>query len=481
MIFKKLKNSRWLTQVAAFGSLAGLLVYGAMARAAKDPVPIQAKTINQWLHKGDIKARANLSQHKVVQGDDGLLYLKVDLEAPEIEKALLKERKPTDFVIVLDRSGSMSGEKKMDYAIRAVEALVRQMSARDRFSLVTFDSTIETPIPLLAVNAANRSQILNQLKTIGPRGSTDLGGGLQEGMKILRHASDRSKRAQRLILVSDGQANQGITDPNQLNKIAHRAVAGEFVISTIGVGLDFNETLMASLADFGTGHYHFLEQLAKLDDVLAKEFKGASQIYAKQLELKLNFGPGIEVVEASGYPLQKKGSYVLVQPGHLYAGQHKTLFVTLKVPTNKTYTRSLGTVDLDYRTAGAKKSLRLLNEGVRVACLPPEQRKEAHASINKSVFKDAWVKNNYGGFLKESAQAVRKGDKGGALRTLRRYKAKLGAAYSMAPTPELKQQLEEVDKLEGEVNDAFTGDDQDAKKKRFSKQKQATGIAAQRK
>ena len=470
MRHKKYQKAKQWIQYGAMGGLAGIMIYGTVARAQKPMVQDQ---------KGNVKVQGRLSQHKVVEGSDGLIYLQVDAEAPDLPAAL-KERQATDFVVVLDRSGSMSGEKKTDYARKAVISLVEQMSAQDRFALVTFDSKVEIPVQLTKVSSSKKGGILAQIRSVTPRGGTNLGSGLQHGIQMLRANRRAEPRAQRLILISDGMANEGVTELTQLNKIAGRAVQGEFVVSTIGVGLDFNETLLASLADHGTGQYHFLEQLASLDKVLANEFYGASQIFAKQLELKLQLSPGFRVVEASGYPIERHADGVVVRPGHLYSGQKKTFFVTLQVPTDNTYQRQLGRISLSYQVDGAWQQVALLDQKQKIACLPADKVEEAHASIRPGVYKEAWTKNNYGRLLKESAAQVRKGDRSGALETLKRFKDKLGAAYAAAPAPELKKQLEEMSDLEAEVNDAFSGAGQARKQKRFSKSKQATGIAAQR-
>src|SRR5262249_46209262 len=156
---------------------------------------------------------------------------------------------------------------------------------------------------LTDVTSAGKNRFLSALGTIDPRGGTNLGGGLLKGIEEIQSAPRRTGHAQRLVLLSDGLANEGITDQMQLDQIASRAVGGEFAVSTIGVGLDFNESLMASLADYGNGNYTFLENLASLDKVLAQEFYSASQVAAGDLKIDLDLQPGVEVLDAAGYPV----------------------------------------------------------------------------------------------------------------------------------------------------------------------------------
>jgi Ca-activated chloride channel family protein len=476
-----LLQSKKFAQGCAYTALGLLVAYGLIAhgREPKPITPIGDPPLAEWQQQGNVKVKANLSQTKVVQGSDRLVYMQVDLEAPE-SAGSRKERKATDFVVVLDRSGSMADAKKMDFAHKAIESLLNQLTPNDRFGLITFDDSIETPVELSAVTKENRDSIISRVNSITPRGSTNLGGGLIAGMDLIR-AKKKTDHADRLLLISDGIANVGITDPKELGRVASRAVGGEFAVSTIGVGLDFNENVMASIADSGNGNYHFLENLASLDKVLSDEFYGASQVYGSDLKVKINLASGVELMEASGYPVTQEGRTATIQPGHLYGGQKKTFFITFRIPTDRAYSQSLGEGVLNYQAEGKSYSVQILKEDLKVACVPREREQEALNSIVPSVYKEAWTKNNFGRFLKENADSVNKGDQGGALGSIQGYKEKLSAAYRAAPAPEMKKQLEELDKMATEVNGAFSSPDKANDLKRLGKTYQYEGIQNQRK
>jgi hypothetical protein len=154
--------------------------------------------------------------------------------------------------------------------------------------------------------------------------------------------------------------------------------------------------------------------------------------------------------------------------------------VTLKLPTDAVYTKSLGSATVSYVVKEQGHTVSLFGSDVKVACLPPERREEAVASIVPGVYKEAWTKNNYGKLLKDNADKVRSGDREGALGTITAHRSKLEEAYAAAPAPEMKAQLDDLKKMEAEVRDAFNGPDAATKSKRLSKGYQYQGIQQQR-
>ncbi|HLD44706.1 MAG TPA: VWA domain-containing protein [bacterium] len=489
MKFKHLMYSRKLTQWLGLVMLTCLIAYGAQAKIWPDPkitnCPVGANCITPttvtppvatWQKSGPVQAKAQLSQYKVLQGSDGMIYLKVDLEALDNDLINNTSRKPTDFVVVLDRSGSMSEKNKIEYARKAVTALLGQLKPEDRFSLVSFDTIVENPIPLTKVSSANLETLTTLDNSIAPRDSTNLEGGLTRGMDILKELGKTSGNARRMILVSDGLANVGLSDTPALSRIADGAVPGEFVISTIGVGLDFNENLLSALADHGTGSYYYLENPSGIDKVLLAEFFNASSILAKNLKLTFDLAGGFDIVDASGYPVTVDGRVKIVQPGHLYDQQKRTMYVSIKAPTNTIYAEALGQITLSYEINNTTHQLKLIDSNVMISCLPQEKRDEVLASIDKETFSKAWTQNNVGYFMKDSAKKINKGEYNQAKAGLKEFKDRLVNAYSAAPTPAMKQQIDDLDKMETQMEAGIAS----GATKSLSKDMQYKGIEKQR-
>lgn len=484
MKLKYLMHSKKFVQMLSLAFLACLVAFAVYARISQvkplitllPQTPQQTQT--EWKTTGPIKARVNLSQNKVLQGSDGLVYMQVELESQAQQG--MKERVPTDFVVVLDRSGSMAEKNKIEYARKAIQSLLWQLTANDSFSLVSFDDRVEIDVPLTKITAENRDTVISKIAAITPRGSTDIGSGLTQGIAVMNSSGWDSNHARRLIMISDGMANVGIIDPKQLSLMAQQASQNKHVISTIGVGLDFNETLLSSIADYGTGSYYFLENVAKLDQILSQEFYGASRITAQNLALSLSLADGIQVVDAAGFPYETKGGSVVIHPGHVYENQSKSFFVTLKVPTNQVYSENLGNVALAFENRGTNYHLPLLNSDFTIACLSVDREGEVKKSVNQPIFSQAWTVNNYGRLLKDGSNSVSKGDLGGAKQQIKAYKNKLQEAYNMAPSPTLAKQISDVDNLDEEVSSAFTGSGTDDKQKKLSKQLHYEGTKDQR-
>ena len=135
----------------------------------------------------------------------------------------------------------MGSQQKIENARAAVRALIDQLRSGDYFSLVIYDDVVETVCR--SARVSDREALRRIVDEISPRGWTNLGGGLMEGIRQAeRHA--REDYVNRVILLSDGLANRGITDPARLAEITARAARKGISLTTMGVGWDFNEGLM---------------------------------------------------------------------------------------------------------------------------------------------------------------------------------------------------------------------------------------------
>ncbi len=269
-----------------------------------------------------VKGKVNIPY---VPREGGTVYLYLSINTPKFK---VPKRKPMNLSVVLDRSGSMADSKKIDYAKAALTSLVNQLSRDDILSIVIYDDVVQVLRP--AGKVRNKRQILRLVDEVYARGSTNLGGGMIEGFNQVERNASR-KYTNRVILLSDGLANQGITDPHQLNKIARRHRSRSISLTTMGVGLDYNENLMVGLAEYGGGSYYFIESPHSIAHILHREFDALSTILAQNVILELDLGPQARLRDVIGHQWKKEGNRYHISLGDLYSDNIRELTMELDV------------------------------------------------------------------------------------------------------------------------------------------------------
>jgi Ca-activated chloride channel family protein len=446
------------------------------------PLPAVVPSTFSTQEDNGVKFSGALSQAKLVQGGNGLVYLDLSIETPAAPLSA-SGAKASDMVVVLDRSGSMAADNRLPYAKEAVRSLVSRLHAEDRFALVTFDSVAVVNIDLSPVTEAMREQIVQRLHTIQPGSSTNISDGLLKARALFKGPA--GERGRKVILLSDGEANMGIVDPKELAKIAASFSAHSAVLSTIGMGLGFNETLMASLADYGMGHYGYLEHLAKLGEILGQDMSDARQVFASASGLEISLGDGVTVTDAGGYPidLTSQPGTARVVTGQLLGGATKHFVVTMTAPTNHIGEFGLGDITLHYDTSNGTRHVSLPRASLHVAVLEPARRDEAVASVNQGLFRQLWENNNLGRLQKEYSHWLRVGDKAKAEQMITDYRQALQAAESATGVAvESQPVIDKLSSMEQELKDAFAGPpaQQEEKRNRAAKSRHIEALKSQR-
>ena len=200
-------------------------------------------------------------------------------------------RAPLDLALVIDRSGSMGGTP-LEAARESAARIVRGLRADDRVAIVAFDSTIEVVQTLTQVN--DREAIVARIKSIDDRGSTDLFGGWEEGVKQLAPFT-RKDRIARVILLSDGQANQGLVNEQEIFARVTKAAGAGITTSTVGLGHGFNESLMTGMAAAGEGVANFGQTADDLDEAFEEQFAIISNSFLRQVKVSVQGGSDVQV------------------------------------------------------------------------------------------------------------------------------------------------------------------------------------------
>lgn len=462
--------------------IAGALVLttaavGAVARgsgrAPRPAAPAYATRFSAPGH-GPVSFTGTLDRTAVLIGHDGLARLELVLAAAK-DDAPVRARRPTDVVIILDRSGSMSGEK-MEHARAAVRALLAQLGPQDRFALVTYSDDAIVAVPLSAVDDRQRSAWLATVEAIEASGGTNMASGLERGLDLVDHGRV-SERVPHVILISDGLANQGDASPDGLVRRARRAAQGEYMLSSVGVGADFNEYVMTALADAGSGNYYFVQDPRELTGVFAREFDAARTTVASGLAVEIEPGEGVRVVDAAGYPLETAGSTVVFRPGSLFAGQERRIWLTLAVPHDSGGEYALGRFSVAYGEPH-NRTILTFSDVPRVACVQGEEEFYSHVDA------DAWARSvvvdAYNEMQAEVARSVKDGRRDEALQRLRKFKDDTAAMNAHILSAPVAAQLHSADALAAQVAGAFEGADQVRRQNELSKSTSAKAVDARR-
>ncbi len=260
-----------------------------------------------------------------------LRHLHCRLHAPRA--AAERARAPLDLALVLDRSGSMGGEK-WPRACAAARRMVERLDHRDRIALVVYDDKVDTLVPLGPVHGGTRDQVASALQSIGPRGMTDLGGGWLTGCGLVGDATDDA-RLHRCFLLTDGQANQGITDPAELAEHARKLRRLGVVTSTFGIGDDYNEALLGTLADAAGGAFHDIASADRIGEVLDRELGDALDVVHGDVRVWLHGPRGVRIDALGPWTQEFDGRSLCVGLGDLVSDQELDLLVALRFPAGE--------------------------------------------------------------------------------------------------------------------------------------------------
>ena len=222
--------------------------------------------------------------------------LQLGLNSPIVANA--DQRPPLDLVVVVDVSGSMSSERKIDFVREGLTQMINELHDDDRIAVIKYSSNASVEFPMGSLRGA-RNLLRDVIQGLQPEGATNIHAGLELGYRTALREYD-SGRQSRLILLSDGVATSGITDDETIFSLSRQYNSEGVGLTTVGLGTDFNFNLMRGLAEQGDGNFYFVEHADAVEEVFTEELSYFTLPVAFDIELSLRPGADYMLQRAYG-------------------------------------------------------------------------------------------------------------------------------------------------------------------------------------
>lgn len=329
-------------------------------------------------------------------------YLKVSFRGRDTDSPA--ERSPINVALVIDRSSSMQGDKinkARDAALLAVDML----RPGDIISVIGYDFSAEVIIP--ATQIKNKQQLKSRIReTIRAHGNTALFAGVSKGMKEVKKYLSKNK-VNRVILLSDGQANVGPSSTSELGELGLAAAKQGITVSTIGLGEGYNEDLMTALAGYSDGNHFFVESASDLVAAFDSEFKDVMNVAAQNVtaEIVIKHGKPLRLLGREG---QIRGNRVSVKLNQIYANQEKYILLAIAPAKNQRHgEQAVADINIRYNPRGKAISIPSSHQ---VSVLYTDNAALAEQAINEEVLADVFIQQSNTANLK-AIQALDAGNK----------------------------------------------------------------------
>ena len=359
-----------------------------------------------------------LLDHEPV-ADGGFLVralLRIEGDPPQDD-----DRVPLNLSLVLDRSGSMSGEP-LRAALEAASLLVRRLRMEDVVSVVAYDDEVHVVAPPSTGEA--QEGLVERIQEIRTGGMTNLSGGWLRGRELVaEHA--RTGGVNRVILLTDGQANQGITDPERLEGLCRMSAEAGVTTTTIGFGPHFDEDLLRAMAEAGQGSTYYIERTDQASGVFEEELEGLLSLVAQNVRVSVVPGEDAGAVKVlHDYTSHAEGSALTLEIGDLYSREPRRVLMEFLLPPE-------ATEGSDARVAELTVTAQVLTPGHGVEqqtitlpiTLSPAEGGKVDPQVRKEILllEAARARD-------EALEAQRRGDYAGGTETLGRAVRELGSS-----------------------------------------------------
>lgn len=358
-----------------------------------------------------VRLRVDVDRGVLPSGSTERAVVKIGLDC--IRPPRHGSRPPVNLALVIDRSGSMSGDK-IDRAREAAIELVRRLAPDDIISIIAYDTRVETLVP--AQRVGNPRRLEEIIRGIEAEGNTALHGGVTRGAAEVRRHIEDGRYVNRVILLSDGLANVGPSSPEELGRLGHSLMKEGISVTTIGLGLGFNEDLMTRLASRSDGNTYFVENSDDLPGIFNRELGDVLNVVARRVVIEIDFPEGVRPVNFVGRDGIIRGQKAELSLNQLYGGQEKFALIEVEVSPEKAGAeREIARARVSYEDALSQRSASVtaqrnvkFSADLKVVVASADQKVQADYALNSlAMAKDAAIELVDSGKKYEAAALLR--------------------------------------------------------------------------
>ncbi len=412
-----------------------VVLTGCATGGVNAPHQEQGTTVFESNTGADIWIGGSPVQTEVLVSAAGDTYVGVWVDAPN-DVTQVAHRAPMAVSLVIDTSGSMSGEK-ISNARMAASSLLETLADGDIVSIYGFASGVREIAAPTVLSRTSRGQLMQQVGMLQANGGTNMWGGMQAGIRRMSEAP-RSHPIRRIMLISDGQANVGPSDPGSLGNLAARATEWGTQITAIGVGLDYDERTLASMAVRSSGRLYHLRESYQMASILEQELQVLAKTVAIDAYIEVLPAPGVVILEGLTMGSSIRDNSLRIPLGSVYAGQRREVLFRARVDTANPGARNLATARLVYRRPGENTAQETQNAAVNYKVTA--DRNAAISSVTPRV--RAMVANyNATQAQMRAVQFMNSGRSGDAAVEMERAERELNTAAKAAPKAASSVQL----------------------------------------
>ncbi len=322
----------------------------------------------------------------------GTFHILLQLNAPYVTREG-RERPPLDLAFVVDRSGSMAGGA-FELARRGVDHALQLLDDRDSVSLVVYDDHIDTLLTQRPFGTEALNKAVRRLRRIVPRGSTDLAGGwltgcdqlapIADGTRTIR--TDPTRSIVRTLLLTDGLANVGMTDGDEIARHASGLALRGISTTTFGVGNRYDEDLLAQMADAGRGHFHHIPDAEAIPRVFAGELGELLEMAMRDVTVSLRFPDGWQPSLLNDLPLERRDGWIVLPIGEMASRELRSLVWELTLPASSHGALDAIEIRVDWRhVSGDQQREMSMSHTIETSDTPGRQDREVQDELAQFI------------------------------------------------------------------------------------------------